>query len=219
LTKQSDKIAALEFQNEQLRNRIAALEARVPPEPKPLMLEDLKVVGHRRPDLPKPNEDWMPSDSELKQLGRLVHQRFPYLVDFNQNWLRQFRLAFLALGYFCRTERPNKDSWGSWVGQWLEDRRFGSDGIGRGPFLAAVAASGDIPFSGFDERDALRGILPMAGIAAHGGVAADRSAWKRVLSSGKLTGENAAAQVNQGRPDRWDNPRSRVELLPQYDRR
>jgi hypothetical protein len=66
VTKQSDKIAALEFQNEQLRNRIAALEARQPPEPKPLTEADMKIYGHQRPTLSLPEVDWLPSRDELR---------------------------------------------------------------------------------------------------------------------------------------------------------
>jgi hypothetical protein len=106
VTKQSDKIAALEFQNEQLRNRIAALEARLPPEPKPLMIDDLKVYGHQRPTLSLPEVDWMPSDAELKALARIVHKTYPSLVDFNMNWLRDFRIGLLAVNHFCRTAQP-----------------------------------------------------------------------------------------------------------------
>jgi len=219
LTKQSDRLALLTFENEQLKARVAALEARLPPEPPPLMMSDLKVYGHQRPTLSLPKVEWMPSRSELKDLARIVYARFPYLIELTTEWLEQFRVTLLALYHFGRTEKPNRNSHGLWVGEWLTNHRH-FDAIERGPFLAAIAASGDIVFSGFEENAALQGIMPMAGIARPNcGSPPDRTAWKKVLAEKRLTGETAAAQVTQGRPDRWENPRSRVELLPQYDRR
>jgi hypothetical protein len=217
VTKQSEKIAALEFQNEQLRNRIAALEARVPPEPKNLMMSDLKVVGFQRPTLSLPSVDWMPSKDELKDLGRLVYKSYPYLIELTPAWLEQFRICLLAVNHLGRTPKPNQD-FGTHIGEWLTQRRY-FDEISRGPLMSAIAASGDVVFSGFGERDMLSGTFPMAGIASRDrGSPPDHAGWKKVLAEKRLTGEAAAAQVNQGRPDRWSNPSSRVVPLPQYDR-
>jgi hypothetical protein len=87
-------------------------------------------------------------------------------------------------------------------------------GISRGPLLSAIAASG-IPFTGFADRDAFAGIMPAAGISRTG--TPDRSGWKKVLAEKRLIGEVGTASPAPGQ-SRWDNPRSRVELLPQYDR-
>jgi hypothetical protein len=218
LTKQSEQIAKLIFENEQLRNRVTALEARVPPEPKPLMLNDLKVYGHQRPTLSLPEVDWMPSKDELKSLGRLVHKSYPYLIEFTPEWLEQFRVCLLAVNHCGRTEKPNRD-YGAPIGDWLTNHRYFGE-FDRGPLMSAICAAGDVVFSGFGERDMLSGVFPMSGIASRDcGTAPDRSAWKKVLSEGRLTGESAAQQVTNGQPTRWDNPRSHVELLPQYDRK
>ena len=134
----------------------------------------------------------------------------------NLDWLRDFRMGLLAANHFCRTAQPNRGSFGSWIGRWLEDRRH-SDGLARGPLLAAVCGAGDVKFCGFADADGLRGVLPMAGLAEHAGIAADRSAWRKILAAGRLLGESEASLPPKY--DRWKNPRSHVELLPQYDRR
>jgi len=217
LTKQLDRLAALEAENAQLKTRIAALEALQPPEPKLLTEADMKIYGRKRPTLSLPEADWLPSWQQCANLANIVAIHYPGLVIRSDAWVMQFRLGMLALGHFGRTLQPNRRDWGSWIGTWLEDHRH-FDGLERGPFLAAIAASG-IPFTGFADADPIRGVLPAAGIAAQNtGIPPDRSAWKRVLSENRLIGETAAQQVTQGRPSRWDNPRSRVELQPQYDR-
>ena len=217
MTKQSDKIASLEFENANLKARVAALEAKQPPEPKPLLMEDLKVVGYQRPTLSIPTVDWMPSRDELKALGRLVYAKYPYLIEWTSEWLDQFHVCLLAVNHLGRTPKPNRD-YGAAIGDWLTNHRYFGE-IDRGPLMSAVAVAGDIMFSGFGERDMLSGTFPMASIATRDrGTPPDRSAWKRVLSEKRLIGESAAQQVNQGRPDRWDNPRSTVVPLPEYDR-
>jgi hypothetical protein len=222
LPKQSDRLAALEFENSQLRNRIAALEARMPPEPKNLTLDDLTVIGGR-PSLPKPDESWLPSWQECATLAIIVEKKYPELVIRSDDWVVVFRRALLALSHIGRANEPNhRYAWSSFKNrccEWLADRHLDND-LDYGPFLAAVAASGDIPFSGFAARDCLAGIQPSLGLAvAHeSGKEADLAAWKRVLSSGKLIGEAAAAQAVNRYPGRHDNPRSHVEMLPQYDR-
>jgi hypothetical protein len=214
-----DKIAQLEAQIVSLSADVAALKALQPPPEKLLTEADMVHYGHKRPNLSIPDESWLPSFQECANLALVVEKRFPYLVTRSDDWIIQFRRALLALGNCNRAPEPNNREWGQWIGEWLEDRLIWG-GVERGPFLAAIAASGDIKFSGFGEKDALRGIMPMAGLAPrHSGTAPDRSAWRKVLETGRLTGEAASQQVNQGRPDRWDNPRSHVELLPQYDRR
>jgi hypothetical protein len=218
LAKQSDEITALKAQVAALASEVAALKALQPPPEKVMTLEDLKVVGHQRPNLPKPDESWLPSYQECANLAKIVEKSYPYLVTCSDEWIIQFRRALLALGNCNRAPEPNNREWGRWCAEWLEDRLIWG-GVERGPFLSAICASGDIPFSGFDEKDALRGIMPMAGLAPrHSGTAPDRSAWKKVLAEKRLVAEAMSTQVNQGRPDRWDNPRSRVELLPEIDR-
>jgi hypothetical protein len=158
------------------------------------------------------------SGRTLKDLGRIVHKSYPYLIELTQEWLEQFRICLLAVNHLGRTPKPNRD-YGAPIGDWLQQHRY-FDEIGRGPLMSAIAASGDVVFSGFDERAMLSGTFPMAGIAApNAGSPPDRTAWRKVLATGTLIRETMAVQVNEGRPDRWDNPRSRVELLPQYDRR
>jgi len=216
LTKQTDRLATLEFENAQLKMRIAALEARLPQPEKPLAMADLKVVGYQRPTLSLPEADWMPSQDELKSLARIVHKTYPDLVDFNQDWLRQFRIGMLALGHFGRTPEPNRKSWGVWIGEWLTDHRH-FDGLGRGPLMSAIAASG-ICFTGFAENYPLRGVLPAAAISRpNTGSPPDRSGWKRVLAENRLVGEVGTASPAPGQ-SRWDNPRAHVELLPEIDR-
>ncbi|MGA3342348.1 MAG: hypothetical protein ABSD11_17460 [Methylocella sp.] len=218
MTKQSEQLAKLTFENEQLKARIAALEARVPPEPPPLMMSDLKVVGYQRPTLSLPEAAWMPNRDELKNLGRIVHAKYPYLIEWTSEWLDQFHVCLLAVNHLGRTPKPNRD-YGVPIGDWLTNHRYFGE-IDRGPLMSAIAASGDVMFSGFGERDMLSGTFPMAGIAGRDrGTPPVRSAWKKVLAEGRLIGESAGAQANQDRPfDRWDNPKATVTLLPEYDR-
>jgi len=199
---------------------VAALKAKQPPEPKNLTLDDLKVYGHQRAKLPPPDESWLPSWQECADLALIVEKSYPYLVTRSDAWLVQFRRALLALGNTNRASEPNNQEWGRWIGEWLEDHLIW-DGVGRGPFLAAIAASGDIVFSGFGERDALQGIVPKAGLAQrYNGTSPDKMAWKKVLSEKRLTGEAAAAAEGVNRfPGRHENPRSSVQMLPQYDRK
>lgn len=215
----NDEITALKKQVAALTAEVDALKAAAPPPEKVMTVDDLKVYGHQRPNLSPPDDSWLPSWQECADLAMIVEKRYPDLVERNDTWVRQFRLALLALGNCNRAAEPNTREWGRWIGTWLEDHLH-FDPIPRGPFMAAIAASGDIPFSGFDEKDALRGILPAAGLAPrHSGSPPDKSAWRKVLSEKRLTGEAAAAaQVNRY-PGRLDNPRSTVVPMPQYDRR
>jgi hypothetical protein len=101
--------------------------------------------------------------------------------------------------------------------------------VGRSPHLGRrrtrAIPGGDrgvrIVFSGFGERDALQGIVPKAGLAQrYNGTSPDKMAWKKVLSENRLTGEAAAAAEGVNRfPGRHENPRSSVQMLPQYDRK
>jgi len=214
----NDEITALKKQVAALTAEVAELKALQPPPEKPLLMSDLKVVGYQRPTLSLPEADWMPSRNELKDLGRIVHAKYPYLIEWTSAWLDQFHVCLLAVNHLGRTPKPQRD-YGVAIGDWLTAHRYFGE-VDRGPLMSAVAVAGDVQFFGFDERAMLSGTFPMAGIATRDrGSPPDRSAWKKVLSEKRLTGESAAAQAVNRYPGRLDNPRSHVELLPQYDRR
>jgi hypothetical protein len=214
----NDEITALKKQVAALTGEIAALKALQPPPEKPLMLSDLKVVGHQRLAFDKPDESWLPTFQECANLALIVEKSYPYLVTRSDDWVIQFRRALLALGNCNRAPEPNNQEWGRWIGEWLEDHLIWG-GVERGPFLTAIAASGDIPFSGFGERDAFAGTLPKAGLAPrHRGSLPDKMAWKKVLAEKRLIAECGTVSPPPGQ-SRWDNPRSSVTLLPELDAR
>jgi hypothetical protein len=210
------ELETLKAQVATLAAEVADLRSKQPPPEKLLTEADMIHYGHQRPTLSLPKVDWMPSRDELKALAEVIYRSYPYLVTPTGAWLDQFRVCLLAVNHLGRTEKPNQEG-GRHIGEWLTNHRYFGE-IDRGPLMSAICAAGDIKFSGYGERDMLAGTYPMSGIAApNTGSPPDRSAWRQVLAEKRLTGETMAAQIMDGKPDRWDNPRSHTELLPHID--
>ena len=215
----NSELETLKVQVAALTAEIAELRSKLPPEPPPLMLSDFKVYGHVRPELPKPDESWLPSWQECADLAKIVEKRYPELVTRSDGWVIMFRRAMLALGHIGRLPAPgtkySESDFRNRCYDWLTDHHMPND-LDRDAFLAAVAAAGDIPFSCLKSN--FRGDVPSLGLAQAGtGTAADKKAWRKVLATGKLIGEVGTASPPPGQ-SRWDNPRSSVTLVPELDR-
>ena len=71
-----------------------------------------------------------------------------------EDWFKQYRLAFLALGAFKRTEQADRKKYLSYHVSMVEAylRSIGkSMTLRNGPFMCAVLAHGDIPYAGLEK--------------------------------------------------------------------
>ena len=164
----------LEAKLEALTQRVEALEAKLTPKAPP----PPQMVGFDRP-LPRAavaaSGFKMPSEAELRQLMARVHAAHPKLADLDglaergddaidadfinfkgdirrAIFAKQFRLAFIALSHFRRTEEPDMRRY---VSYWQDEAASVLAGLGQpsetlkfNPFVTAALAHGDIPFCG-----------------------------------------------------------------------
>jgi hypothetical protein len=189
----------IEAENAALHAKIAALEERgvrksIAPPPRPLE-EGTRVF------YPTPAASFaMPSDDQLQRLTAIAIGAYPAFADCScmglhrpspeQNrseWNKQFKAAFLALGHMRRTNEPDrKHYWYHWKDKAEDILRV----IGRpetlyfNPFMAAVLAWGDIPFSGVGLHHT--GAVVEIGVSEYVGRQASDASWKRVLSTGAI---------------------------------
>jgi hypothetical protein len=213
----------LEAKLEALAKRVEALEAQLtPPAPPPM-----QVVGFDRPQ-PRAavaaNGFLMPSDAELRQLMARVHAAHPKLADLDglvergddaidaefinfrgdirkAVFAKQFRLSFIALSHFRRTEEPDPRRY---VSYWQDEALDCLAGLGQpsetlkfGPFVTACLAHGDVCFSGLG----MGGRVPLSlGLSRHSGAPA-KDAWRRVLDYGPLA---MIGEAREARPSRHD---------------
>jgi hypothetical protein len=183
------------------RQRIAALEAEVaelraaksPPTRKPIEEEGARVLmGPGALGLPTLT---FPKAEEYSRLREIVEKSFPHLgfvarsqrfADMDEDeHVSGFRTAFAYLATLERLETlPRADRYASWwIGcaeEWARSVGMRT-GIPLRSFTAAVAAHGDILFSGLDNNATF-------GVRQGGGDRGRRygDAWRDVLRTGKL---------------------------------
>jgi hypothetical protein len=189
-----------------LTAKVAALELRSPPPPKPAEAA-IQIIGATYTNRPlRPRSGFtMPADKELMQLCLRVRKAYPVLntlegligpndpidselVDFKGDirageFLRQMRLAFIGLTYFKRTPAPDAKRY---VTHWIEETQIVLVEMGKrgeelrfAPFVCAVIMHGDILYTALS-RD---GEPLSLGLSKHEGVEA-KAGWKRVLEFG-----------------------------------
>jgi hypothetical protein len=148
------RIAALESENHDLRNRIAMLEAgRQPKKPAPPVDEEgVKITVA----LPAAHPKHLPTDDEYHSLLRIVVARHPRLKFGNEDEeLESFRASFHYVCSLTKTAQPvTKYALSWWIDgaqQWARDA--GVQGVIRS-LLPAIIACGDAQYS-FDDRSAV----------------------------------------------------------------
>jgi hypothetical protein len=182
MTDTNARLAALESENHDLRNRLAALETeRQPKKPAPPrrveedrpLITTFPTTAHLR---------HLPSEPEAVALLKIVTARYPALKFRNADGEHEsFRCALAFVTSLTKTSAPTTKyalSW--WVDagmQWC--RENGVQGVIRG-LLPAVIATGDIKFT-LDDYSA-QWLDPYRA----SGRLVDPSAWRKVLSGGDL---------------------------------
>jgi hypothetical protein len=139
----------------------------------------------------------MASDNELKQLQRIVLAKHPQLrpePGCEDVYHAAFKRSFWALGQLGRREEPETKNAHS-VMWWLEHCRELLDAannygdIELRPWVAALAAHGDVPYSRLD-----RFPYDLAFGLHYGGAGrAASDAWRHVIASGQLLAPTAIA--------------------------
>ena len=216
-----DEIATLRSEVAALTTKVAALEARLPPPAKPVTVADLTVIGQtyaNRPLQPCPGFI-MPSDKELSQLCLRVRQHWPLLNNLNglidpngainselanatgdiraAEYLRQMRLAFIALSYFKRTPSPDMRHY---ITHWIEEAQIVLADMGKrseelrfAPFVCAAIMHGDIAYTALN----LDGQPLSLGLSMHEGNEA-KDGWNRVIEHG-VPAPTGSADYESGR--------------------
>jgi hypothetical protein len=200
-----ERIAAVEAENIELRSRIAALEAKASPKPRPAApIDEGDVV---RITTVQTYTCAMPTESEYSKLLEIVARAHPQVVpNFEPNRFgsqedrRQYLAGFVAC--FRRLEslwRFNGNELGrNRAGIWVAEtnRMLGGTGaaeVGLSHFMAAAIAWSDVPYSlGRFPHDVFAGISYSTG----DNISSARSAaWRAVLESGKPRPPVAGPQV------------------------
>jgi hypothetical protein len=199
------KIADGTQENEQLKAKVAALEAlqgrKVLPPPRPI--EEGTKVSYPI----APSKCVVPTDEELSQLREIVCRKYPEFGDITgpafygskyereRDWQKQFERAFLALGAMKRLEAPDTKHYFSHHVDAAEAylRSVGkSETLRFGPFMCALLAWGDVPYSGLGLQHT--GAVVELGLSEHIGRQASDSSWKRVLETGAILRMSASAR-------------------------
>jgi hypothetical protein len=182
-----DRLAQLEQQAAAITAEIAAIKASKTSPPQP-PLDDR--AGVRITELVEPSNFVRPTEKELRQLYEIVLAKYPQLAphlssrwadDEKREHFDGFVWSFERLGYIGRTAMPDQKHyvsfWSSECRDWLARHRPAHRGnIGAG-FLAAVVASGDIPYV---VGNPSQGFVWLIGVVAHGGAKANDK-WRNVL--------------------------------------
>jgi hypothetical protein len=178
------RIAALEAE-------LAALKAPAALPRKPIEEGARVLMGPGALGLPNLT---LPTDEEYRKLREVVERHYPNLAfaarsqrfaDMDENeHVSGFRTAFVYLATLERLETlPRADRYASWwIGcaeEWARSVGMRT-GISLRSFTAAVAAHGDILFSGLD-NNATFGVREGSGSGRRYG-----DAWREVLRTGKL---------------------------------
>lgn len=156
MTNTSDRIEALEQENQHVRDELAALVVRVTalePKPVPVRQPERPIVqGFYTPRVPA---HALPSESEFVELQKIVLKRFPILVPRGPQALSppefhvHFKRGFAWLLIAQRRADLNKTYDVSYFAK--QAAAFTRDDVGLKPFLAGVVAIGDIAYSDFTD--------------------------------------------------------------------
>jgi hypothetical protein len=171
------RLAALEAENHDLRNRLAALEPKKPAPPRQkdegVRITTISTAAHLR---------HLPDAAEAAALLKIVTARFPALKFRNATGeLESFRAALAYVTSLTKTSAPTTKYAASWfvdVGmQWA--RENGVQGVIRG-LLPAIIGSNDIAYS-LDDYSAIW-LDPYRA----SGRAVDAQKWRQLLNGGDL---------------------------------
>jgi hypothetical protein len=195
--------AELKASNSSLRAEVEKLKPKPAPLPRPLVEEGTKI------SYPTPAASFaMPSDDQLLRLTAIAVGAYPAFADCsrmglhrpspeqNRNeWNKQFKAAFLALGNMRRSETPDHKHYCHHWKDKCEDilRTLGRpETLYFNPWMAAVVAWGDIPYSGVGLQH--EGTLVEVGLAEYTGRVASDANWRRVLETRAILRMTASAR-------------------------
>jgi hypothetical protein len=182
------RLAKLEQENTELRERLARLENPAPrvEEPAPKVAPPPRDDGGARVITIIPLSANLPSEDESRALLKIVRVRFPQLKCQYSRWLTPddelngFRAAFAYICSLTITEKPTVKFAGSW---WIEEaREYCRKASVQGRILSltpAIIATASVPFS-MDDFDAIW-LNPY-----RGGKPVDDQAWRKLLAGGDL---------------------------------
>lgn len=206
-----ERIERLEQENRGLRAQSAALEAQVA---QLQHFQGRKVIAEPAPlersvtisEIPAGSSFIMPTDSQLEALAKIVGAKYPSMTDTNcqgfhgdvdsreQDWWKQFKAAFRAIGAFGRLDQPDRKKYLSYHISAIENhlrtiRSF--ENLRVGPFLCAVLSHGDIPYAGLEK-------IPEIGLAGPNTGRPATDAWRKVLNGSILPmGGPAPGRIEQ----------------------
>jgi hypothetical protein len=209
MQRDNNEIAALRAENDQLRERLAVVEARtapkLPPAQQPAVEEGVRV------SFPRTVSIQMPTVEEFKKLVRIVKAAHPSLVPTfgigDQSERQEFGNGFLGsfeiISGLKRTTTLDKRDASHWArnATLFLDARGDRVDVSVAAFMAAVVAAGDIPYSIGEYRS-------YVGLTYDGGAPASADAWRRVLETGAVRPSIVTSQ-----PPLYDTPPVRIQQL------
>jgi hypothetical protein len=179
------RLAALEAENHDLRNRLAVLEGgRQPKKPAPPPDDEGVKISVM---LPVAHPKHLPSDDEYRALLKIVTSRYPQLKFQNaDDEFESFCASFQFICSLTKTAQPVTKFAASWWldygQQWCRDA--GVQGLIRS-FLPAIIATGDVQYC--LESNSTYWLDPFRG----SGRAVDASAWRKIMNGGDLLAPTA----------------------------
>lgn len=185
----TDRLAELKAEVARLNAKIAALEGGGQPETVPPAEMPPERRGFEVREIITERND-LPSFAEMKKLLAIVRLHVPHADRINPDdpdqLLRGFVICFRRIANLGRCPTPNGRYGITWwmdeCKSWLRTRGVIANDVSGAAYIAAVLASGDVPFV---RHDAALGHVWEFGLLPYGGKPAG-DAWKRVLETGNI---------------------------------